>query len=304
MITTEENKLLRAFKKAERDALPWYSFRNVGVLSKIRRIFFLRTKYLVFSLYRFGLIKNVTAELFFGKKIRLPLGDPNALKMYFLGTLGAPRERGLTAFFITHLKEDDVFYDIGANFGFYTFLGNEIIQKGEVHSFEPNPRVTPFLKENSAGSNIVVNDVAVSDVEGITTLLDCTEDSSSGSVVAQINTKKDKRKRIDVTTIILDTYIINHTPPTVMKIDIEGAEMLALRGALSLIKKYKPTIALEVWGGDRGEEHHAKAVKFLNDLEYTPFRINEDGELFPASAVNFSNINRYENFVFKSKNHV
>ncbi|MEX0935064.1 MAG: FkbM family methyltransferase [Candidatus Paceibacterota bacterium] len=295
------NKVFTQFKKAEQDADPWYSFSHGGITPRIRRVFFLKHKYLVFNLYRLGLKKEALAKLFFGRRVFLPLWDPNALKIYFMGTLGAPRERNLTAFLAKNLKSNDIFYDVGANFGFYTFLGEHIITDGEVHSFEPNSRVFEYLRRNTADSEVFINMRALSNQVGTTTFFDSVEDSSSSGLFRQSARPADDYSKTKVEVTTLDEYVKTHNPPTIIKIDVEGVEYKVLNGGRSVIEKYKPTIIIEVWGGERGQKHHASAVKLLRDFGYQSFRIKEGGLLSLVETVDFNNIKRYENFIFKHK---
>ncbi|MBX2866361.1 FkbM family methyltransferase [Candidatus Kaiserbacteria bacterium] len=289
-----QKELLTKFQEAERRAQSWYEFS--GTLgAKLRRILFLKGKYLVFTLYRLGLKKEGTAKLFFGKHMRLPLRDPNALRMYFMGTLGAPRERALTAFLIRTLKKDDVFYDIGANFGFYAFLAETLA--GEVHAFEPNERIYAYLKKNAA-KNIETIQMAVSNEVGMVTFFDSIEDSSSSSLIQSEDREAEEYASNEVKATTLDTYTKDHTPPTILKIDVEGAERLVLEGGKETLTTHKPTIILEVWGKERGKKHHKEAVSLLHTMGYVPHHITEDGTLERLGEVDFDGITRYENIVF------
>ena len=53
-------------------------------------------------------------------------------------------------------------------------------------------------------------------------------------------------------------------PPDCIKIDIEGAEMLALRGAQSMLSRYRPSIFLAA----HGSEIHRECCRFLGSLKY------------------------------------
>ena len=290
---------MEKFEKAERGAAPWYTFTNKGIVPRLKRLLFLKEKYLIFTLYRLGMKKQVSAQLFFSKRMVLPLSDPNAQRIYFTGTLGAPRERNLTAFLITHLTEHDVFYDVGANFGFYTFLAETIATNGEVHSFEPNPRVCAYLARNAVGNRVVVNHLALSNRSGTATFFDLVSDSSASSLIRAETRPEAVYAETVVPVTTLDVYVRDHTPPSLIKIDVEGAERLVLEGGAGVLTRHKPTIILEVWGGERGAKYHASAIVLLESLGYRPFRIERDGSVLPVTAIDFRTIRRYENVVFK-----
>lgn len=295
------NDILTAFKAAEARAAPWYQFQEGNVLAKVKRALFLREKYLVLLLHRMGLKKHATARLFFGKRLWIPLAEANALKMYFLGTLGSSRERPLTAFLSSHLMAEDVFYDVGANFGFYSFLAEAILSKGEVHAFEPNPRIYHYLAHNAAHSHVVAQQLALSNMKGDVTFFDTVDDSSGGSLIRDTEKAETAYADTTVPATTLDAYVATHRPPSVIKIDVEGAEQLVLEGAVETLKKYRPVVILEVWGGERGETHHAAAIRFLLNVGYTPHRIDKQGDITPVSSIDISAIRRYENFVFLAK---
>jgi FkbM family methyltransferase len=96
------------------------------------------------------------------------LNDGDATFLYFFGVLFGD-EINIIKFLIKNLKENDIFYDIGANYGFYTLLAQEFITTGEIHSFEPNPNIFKLLKENvklDLFKNTFLNELALSDKKG------------------------------------------------------------------------------------------------------------------------------------------
>ena len=290
-------RLLKQFQDAEQRARPWYEFSG-GVWAKLRRIRFLKQKYLIFTLHRFGLKEEAVATLFFGKRLRLPLSDPNARRIYFMGTLGVPRERALTAFLCRTVRPTDVFYDVGASFGFYSFLMGAGIEGGEVHAFEANDRVYQYLRENTHGTHIHPVHVAVQNTPGTATFYDSITDSSSSSLLKAADRDADAYAAQTVTATTLDQYVKTHTPPTVVKIDVEGAELSVLQGGEDTLRHHKPIIILEVWGKERGKKHHANAVAFLEERGYTPHTITLSGVLEKCASIDFDAITRYENIVF------
>jgi hypothetical protein len=141
--------------------------------SKIIRAFLVREKSFLKALAI--LIKNVVGidfkkkiKIFWGDYIYVYLADADASSLYFFNTLYGD-EIKVIKFLIKNFKENDIFYDIGANYGFYTCLAQEFIIDGQIHAFEPNPKIFRLLKENSRldiFKNTFLNEIALSDKTG------------------------------------------------------------------------------------------------------------------------------------------
>lgn len=166
------------------------------------------------------------------------------------------------------IQDGKVIYDLGANVGFYTLLSSVIVgSKGKVIAFEPLPRNLEYLRQHmiiNRVDNVTIKDAAVSDTTGLITF-DIGPHSSMGKI-AENGTLK-------VKTVVLDTLVDKGEipPPDYMKIDIEGAEFLALQGARRMLEKYHPTIFLAT----HGKEVHQKCLEFLTSLGYKLRSINE-----------------------------
>jgi FkbM family methyltransferase len=273
--------------------------------SKIIRAFWLEKKF--FLKFSAILMKNILGidlkkkiKTFWGREMTVYLYDADASSLYFLGSLYGD-ELKIIKFLIKNLKEDDIFYDIGANYGFYTLLAQEFITKGEIHTFEPNPKIFKLLIENSRldiFKNTFLNEMALSDKTGETEFYDreISRHSGGSSLIKHQNFKK--YKVIKVKTNTLDDYILNHKPSTIMKIDIEGGEPFVLRSASRLLQEYGPTIIME-FGPD---DLHKKAVNILLNNGYRVFRIDNDGNLVNVNEIDFlfkDNISHEANYVFK-----
>ncbi|MFG0274617.1 MAG: FkbM family methyltransferase [Phycisphaerales bacterium] len=170
-------------------------------------------------------------------------------------------EREKVQEFERSLSPGDVLFDIGANVGFYTVLGSSIVgPEGAVYAFEPMPRNLEFLRThvslNNLG-NVQVIEAAVSDSAGTATF-DDTQHPSMGSL--------SESGALTVRTVRIDDLVASGElpPPTVMKIDVEGAEQLVLAGAAETLKAHKPAIFLATHGADI----HASCIATLRALGY------------------------------------
>jgi len=155
-----------------------------------------------------------------------------------------------------------VVYDVGAHVGFYTLLASVLVgEKGKVIAFEPLPRNLDYLKTHIKINhlpNVIVVEVAVSDHSG-------TNKFAPGTNSATGHISQNGSRMVDVVT--LDDYVSERElpMPDVIKIDIEGEEYRALKGATLLIKQCHPIIFLATHGID---VHH-KCCAFLTMLGYS-----------------------------------
>jgi FkbM family methyltransferase len=142
--------------------------------------------------------------------------------------------------FTESLKTDDVIFDIGASVGLMTVHAAVFASQGQVIAFEPDPETMDRLQHNVSLndlSNVVFIPWAVSDSQGEVSLF---TDGASGyapSLKEQTNREGAPKTQITIQTRTLDNEIIsgNLPLPSVLKIDIEGAEILCLRGAKKLL---------------------------------------------------------------------
>jgi FkbM family methyltransferase len=218
----------------------------------------------------------VSAEAFWGCELSLPLWDENARIIYFSGALGF-NESAVTRFLMSTVHKGDVFYDVGANVGYYTSLGEAL--GASVHAFEPSVSTVQYVKAN--GPHSVINEVAVSDQNGTTSFYDIALSNKSGmssmfqESIPELNQRTQVKRT--VSTITLDSYIQSHEAPTVMKIDVEDAEGLVLAGANNLLAKHLPIIVMEVDNRPESAAKSAAALQVLFVAGYQPYEILQDG---------------------------
>jgi FkbM family methyltransferase len=257
---------------------------------------------------RLGLVGhgNVPVKMFWGREMELPARDSNASIIRQYTTL-YPEEDGLTRFLIRNLSEDAVFYDIGANYGYYTALAMELVTEGQMHAFEPNETVYPYLAALAAGdSRVVLNKVALSDVAGTVSFFDTSADNASGqsTLVEEVATREHpgQHAAVMVTAATLDDYCRMHAVPTIIKMDVEGAENKVLAGGSEMLRGASPTIAVELWSGE-GYAYSQKVLQAFDGLGYEPYFIKPSGELEATTRAYLESwlpVRRAEmNFVFK-----
>ncbi len=294
------------FKKSLRLAQNVERLVGGGLKKKIQRLFITSSVYIPYllmvrsHLYRRA---SVTARLFWGRTIQLPLQDYDSLALSRFGFAGGTEaELKLARFLVANLKPKDVFYDVGANYGFFTYLASELCK--EVHSFEPIPSLAEVVAENSKEYKVQVNSIALSDIKG-TAQLHTSESTGLSTLNAAATTihtyTYDASKIMSVPTTTLDEYVANHAAPTFIKIDVEGGEEAVIRGGENFLRTHSPIVCMEVWGKENGGAISMAAVELLRSFGYISFSINAAGNINEVSG-DVSLIvpaNGVDNFVFK-----
>jgi FkbM family methyltransferase len=144
-------------------------------------------------------------------------------------------------FLLRYLRPSDSFLDIGANVGIYTLLAASRIKCGSIYSFEVLPKNYNRLEENiqlNQLQQVKTYQIAISDFTGKISL-NLAEGDSMPFITAATSDKT-----IQVNTDTLDNLLQNQPLAnlTLAKMDIEGAELLALQGAKSLLEQQRPKV--------------------------------------------------------------
>jgi FkbM family methyltransferase len=160
-------------------------------------------------------------------------------------------ERETVEVFLALLSSGMTVLDVGANIGQYTLVAAHAVGPyGQVHAFEPTAEIASELRCNVALNefqNVTINEVAVADSRG-EQLLYCTDPGSPGTNTI-MNPVEQPCTTSKVRTVTLDDYLAERgvSDVDVMKLDVEGAELLVLRGAERLLRGPRaPVLLLEV----------------------------------------------------------
>lgn len=159
---------------------------------------------------------------------------------------------GVTELTVQHelqrrLKPGDVVYDVGASIGFLAVICARLVgPAGRVIAFEPSPPAAARLRHNVAINgfdNVDVLEVGVADVVGAGTLVASTYGGESGLAWARAEASADGG--VPLTTI--DEVVAGGTPaPALVKLDIEGGEVAALRGMTATLAEHRPVVLCEI----------------------------------------------------------
>ena len=243
--------------------------------------------------------QDLIATLADGVQIVVP-AIPEGVGLYMKGGYEGAETVHL---FQRFMKQGHVFFDVGANMGFFTFLGAKSCgSTGHVYAFEPQGNLTKYLERtvvlNKYGTRVTVACAAVSNDHGSqATLYYAANRDGTGIPSLFAHEWLDAASGMCVPTVSVDGYRQEKgiARVNVIKIDVEGAEMLVLRGMQHTLEETPPDlIVLEVLPATLSFRNIEKGaplkqasmaatlenvVQFLTVYGYEPRRILRDGHL-------------------------
>ena len=162
------------------------------------------------------------------------------------------------------LRPGDTFVDVGANVGYYSMRALDLIgSAGSIHAFEIDPRPLRCLKKTILKENlhnITLHEIAAG--EKATTMgFSMKKDCGHSSLTVDDGKLRVPVGRMDEIIRAQGDSIIR-----AMKIDIEGAELPALRGASALLEAHHPLLGME-WDEELQEAFGYKPAELYSFLE-------------------------------------
>lgn len=200
----------------------------------------------------------------------------------WLGSYEAENQKTI----VNYLKRGMIAYDLGAHVGFYTLMFSRLVgNTGKVFAFEPHAVNCYYLSKHISLNNIqnvVIEQCAVSDSNGFV-LFYPQESSSMGKIIK--DGENEFKESYKIPSISLDNFVFlkKNPAPHLIKMDIEGAEALALSGMQKILKEKKPILLIALHGVEVAqncffilERLHYK-IKTLSGLELNSLdgQINE-----------------------------
>jgi FkbM family methyltransferase len=178
-----------------------------------------------------------------GFRMQLDLADPEQLKVYFYGHYHERYEAELVQRLLTG---DKMFWDIGANVGYFTLVAATALDnRGQIVAFEPGQNAYARLVENislNPYQNITTFQMAVTDREGeaVLRVFGDIADSSATLYQSDQTAVRDEVCR----TVALDQVLKTEglRLPDLVKVDAEGAELAVLQGVKELIFQAPPPV--------------------------------------------------------------
>lgn len=222
--------------------------------------------------------KKLIVSTLYGFKMEIdPVKDNKGLEkvIYYTGTY----EKGTLHIIKNILNSGSVFVDIGANIGLMSVFSSILVQEsGKIFSFEPNPATYDILKKNielNNLSNINAEPLGIGSVKKTTKIYD-QWDSGRGS--ASMIKPEHVTNSYDVEVVTLSDYFNDfQNDIDVIKIDIEGYELEALRGAEKIIREKLPVLIIEI-SDNRMNFEEANGTDIMNYVlsfkKYKVFKLN------------------------------
>ena len=203
------------------------------------------------------------------------------------------------------LKNDMTFIDIGANQGEFSLFAASKLNNGKVISFEPvSKQYNYFIKniELNNFKNIEINQYGLSDQISKLPVYTSLNKKIHGGTHEGLSTlyKSEERSEFEENIdlkIFDEEYKEKLSRLDFIKIDIEGAELFALKGMKNTIEKFKPDILIEINNDTFKSAGYTinDILYFLEIFNYKPFKIFR-GNLYEHKG-DFSN---WGNYIFKS----
>lgn len=154
------------------------------------------------------------------------------------------------------LNKGDVFIDIGANIGYYTTQASRKVgSDGLCIAIEPDERNLPVLHKNVkalGANNARIFEAACGFDNFVYLVFGKSPDLTSTTKERKHN--EQKRVRSISLDTLAESISIDERSKVFVKVDVEGGEIDVVQGGLSFIKRYHPTLIIEVWDLPRLQE--------------------------------------------------
>jgi FkbM family methyltransferase len=205
------------------------------------------------------------------------------------------------------LRNTSLFVDAGASLGQYTRVASEFMHGGTIIAVEADPIRFEELERNcrtwAANSRVKIRPVhaALTDVSGPVTFFTTETNISGGLFEHTIDSEMDFAwKPLTVEGVTLDELCCGMAPDLV-KMDIEGGELRALRGGGQLLASGSPRLLVEVhsWPDPEGQRNAQEVFDFMRSLGFHTYPVGgshmfdrRPGAVLHAAGAKVKRVNR------------
>jgi FkbM family methyltransferase len=210
---------------------------------------------------------------------------PEAGLRYWLPKRGLRADENLFRNAVETVKPGSVVWDVGANMGLFSFAAAGLAgKKGRVYAIEPDTAMAHLIRRsarlNPDSAPVEVIPCAVSESMALARFSIANRSRTSNALEGfELGQTGGVREVETVLTVTLDWLSEQIPHPDVIKIDVEGAELMVLRGALQLLKAKRPVVVFELT-----RRNWKDNSEIFSDLGYTLY----DSDLPPAQRTPLS----------------
>lgn len=198
---------------------------------------------------------------------------------FLIGSLIAEHktyEPAVSAALLKILKPGSVFVDIGANVGYFALLAASALGgRGKVIAFEPDQDNCALLRRSLLQNdfhNVELHQLAVADQEGWCEL-ERQPGTSNTRLVKRSAASSELRGAHPIRVVKLDDFLQGTELISLIKLDIEGAEYLALKGLEQVLARHRPVLLFEFSPSDLEQTSAVGPEKFLQYLDTLDYRL-------------------------------
>jgi len=196
-------------------------------------------------------------------------------------------EPELETFLSRYFAPDYYWIDCGANIGYWSLRLSEHLPPGHVVAIEASPHTFAKLVVNNHMSKdrFAVFNNAVFDCGGKEVPFEISCGHASAHIVSKDQTDDESVETVSVTTVTIDEVVRSLSPKElgallIVKLDLEGAELAALRGTEVTINGFNTIIIFESHGSDQS---CSVARHFLGDGRFNLYSL--EGEVTRLSSL-------------------
>jgi FkbM family methyltransferase len=217
-----------------------------------------------------------------GYLMELDLANWSERQTYFLGRF---YELGMQQLMIACLKPGERFVDVGANMGMLTLLGASLVgSAGRVDAFEPNPRCQQRIRDNLARNpigQVFLHGVALGSERQMLQMKILQNHTGTGTLgQVQGEEQSSVTEHFDVPVVPGDEVLLENEQPIVLiKIDVEGFELSALRGLQKTLERWYPLVTTELleWHLKRSGTTPREVIDLMTQMGYRGYLMESAG---------------------------
>lgn len=184
---------------------------------------------------------------------------------------GVPIDPVHRRFIAQWVEDDSIIWDIGGNMGLFAFPSVLKASKGHVYMFEPDVElafnlIRSLRRPRNKALPVTVLPVALSDQDNVSEFLISGHGRSMNKLAGESRWHDDLFIASGARTVPvfrIDTIAQSLRPPSILKIDVEGAEVKVLEGGRRTIAQCRPVVLIEV-----PDEHSGVIRDYFSKLDY------------------------------------